>query len=113
MQKYEQIADIIQKIKIITQAMRKKRAVSEVIYNIQDTLEEVNSILYHSKRLKFQKEYCLEDKEEYDEYINEIEKIVGLWEQTIQRYHGKAVDVEFWKIYEFLNMLMQMPYTRW
>lgn len=103
MQKYEQIADIIQKIKIITQAMRKKRAVSEVIYNIQDTLEEVNSILYHSKRLKFQKEYCLEDKEEYDEYINEIEKIVGLWEQTIQRYYGKAVDVEFWKIYEFFK----------
>ena len=95
MQKFEQIRDMIKSIRIITQKMKTVRAGMRDIQNVQLAAAEVNRVLYHSERLKLQKDYCLEGENGYSGYLNELETLIGMWEQTLQRRVGLGVDVEF------------------
>ncbi len=103
MQKFEQIRDMIKSIRIITQKMKTVRAGMRDIQNVQLAAAEVNRVLYHSERLKLQKDYCLEGENGYSGYLNELETLIGMWEQTLQRRVGLGVDVEFWETYEYFR----------
>lgn len=103
MQQFSQIKEIITSINVIIKAMKVRRVGAEDIQNVQVTAAEINRLLYHFERLKFQNDYNLKDEEDYQNYIIEIETLVGLWEQTMQKRVGKMVDVEFWDIYEFFK----------
>lgn len=103
MQDFEQIRAIIKTINIIISAMKEKRVSSEDIENVQLTAEEINDTLYHARRLKFQRKYDLNKEAEYFLYIGEIESLVILWNQTMERRTGKAVDIEFWQTYEYFK----------
>lgn len=103
MQELIQIEAIIKSMKMVIAAMKTKRAGEEDIRNVQLTTDDINHILYHTKKLKFQKEYDLESVEGYLNYIEETESLVSLWEQTIQRRRGKSTDVVFWDTYEYFK----------
>lgn len=100
MQNEKEIKAMIQTVKVIVRAMKIQQIPQEDIENVRLAVEEVNLALYHAKALKFQKIY---DSEAYSDYVKELERLVEIWEQTIQHRAKKAVDVEFWKIYEYFK----------
>ena len=103
MQEFSQIKEVIGTINIIIKAMKARQVGIEDVQNVQMTAAEINRVLYHFERLTFQKNYNLENEEDYQNFIMEIETLVGLWEQTMRKRTGKAGDVEFWDIYEFFK----------
>ncbi len=103
MQEFNQIGSIIQSIRIIAEAMKSRKAQPEAVRDVQVSANELNHVLYHSPRLKFQKDCYLETEKGYQEYIKEVETLADMWEQTLQRRKGKAVDAEFWEIYEYFK----------
>ena len=103
MQNYEQIRAIIKMIQLIIEAMRKGRLGEIDIQNLQLTVEEVNFILYHVRRLRFQRDYDLSNEQEYLDFVEELESLIIIWNQSMERRIGKSVDVEFWDTYEFFG----------
>lgn len=103
MQDYDQIQKIVIDVRKIAAAMKNKAVSVEDVHNVQLISLEVNNILYHTQRLKFQKEYDLEIEDDYDNYIAEIEMLSELWEQSLRRRVGNKEDVEFWEIYEYFK----------
>lgn len=103
MQDFDQIASIIRGIQIIAEAVKDERADEKTVQELQMSVQELNSFLYHAPKLKFQKDHDLKKKEEYGEYVEEVETLILLWKQTIQRRRGKMTDVEFWDTYEYFK----------
>lgn len=100
MHEFDQIKSIIGTIKIIVNAMKSKKVGIRDIQDVQLTVDEINQTLYHTTKLKFQKEYDLNNEEEYFAYIGEIEALLVLWEESIAHRSGNFVDKVFWEIYE-------------
>ena len=103
MQELMQIEAIIKSMKTVIAAMKTKRAGEEDIRNVQLTTDDINHILYHAKKLKFQKEHNMESVEGYLDYVEETERLVSLWEQTVQKRRGKSTDIVFWDTYEYFK----------
>ena len=103
MQTFEQITAILEPIKKIVNVMKQGRVNDKVIEDIQLSVNEINQTLYFWSVLKFQKEYDLDNEEEYFAYVGELESLIILWEQSIQRRTGLKIDREFWSIYEFFK----------
>jgi FkbM family methyltransferase len=103
MQKYEQISSIIENIKKIALAMKNGAIRMEEAQMLQEASEEINSILYCAKKLKFQGSYNLEKAEDYLRYSGEILALTELWEQSILRRSGNNTDAEFWNLYEYFK----------
>lgn len=70
----------------------------EIVKEVETITQELNKVLYHSKKLKFQKEYDF--KENVDLYINELKKLIMVYEQTLFHRKQKKTDAVFWEIYE-------------
>lgn len=100
MQNNEQIYKIINDVRKVAEAMKSKSISVEDVQNVQLISAEVNRMLYHSQRLKFQGNYDIQKEEDYYSYIGEISALAELWEQSLQRRIGNRTDVEFWEIYE-------------
>lgn len=100
MQNQDQIYKIISDVRKVTEAMKSKSMSVSDVQNVQLISAEVNHVLYHSKRLRFQENYDLQKEEDYYSYIGEISALADLWEQSLQRRTGNRADVEFWEIYE-------------
>lgn len=100
MHEFDQIESIIGTIKIIVNAMKLNKVGIRDIQDVQLTADEINQTLYHTKKLKFQKEYDLNNEKEYFAYIGEIEALLVLWEESIKHRSGNCVDKVFWEIYE-------------
>ena len=103
MHEWKEIGPIIQNIRVIAEAVKNRKVGAEAVEDMQLSAKELNQVLYHSPKLKFQKDCHLETEEGYQEYIREIEILADIWEQTLQRRKGKAVDAEFWEIYEYFK----------
>jgi FkbM family methyltransferase len=103
MKESEQIRSVIKMIKSVTGAMHQRRISMEDIQNIQMAAGELNRMLYHSERLKFQKTYDLRVDSEYDRYVCEIEQLTALWEQSLERRAGIMADRGFWELYEYFK----------
>lgn len=100
MQNQDQVYKIISDVRKIAEAMKAKLISAGDVENVQLISDEVNLMLYHSRRLRFQGTYDLLKEEDYFSYIGEISALADLWEQSIQRRTGNRTDVEFWEIYE-------------
>ena len=100
MQNYDQIYKIISDVRKVAEAMKSKLISAEDVQNVQLISAEVNYMLYHSQRLRFQGNYDMQKEEDYYSYIGEISALAELWEQSLQRRIGNRTDVEFWEIYE-------------
>ncbi len=100
MHEFDQIKSIIGTIEIILNAMKSKKVGIEEIQDVQLTAAEINRILYHAPKLKFQKEYDLNNEREYYAFVGEIEALESLWKESIDHRNGKRVDKIFWEIYE-------------
>ena len=100
MENFEQIKIILNSIKILVYAAKDNKISGDKLKDVQMASNEINEIFYHSEKLKFQKEHLLQSKEDIEEYVKEMEKIIEIWELTISRRNGKRVDIAFWKIYE-------------
>lgn len=98
-----EITPIIKLLENFIDIMKKKRLAKADVQDVQTSINEINTFLYHSEKLKFQKNYNLEDEKDYIAYIKEMEKIITIWKTTLQRRTGKTVDVEFWDIYEYFK----------
>ncbi len=59
MQEYIQIKEVIQDIKQLIRAMQLKRIGKSDIQNVQLTANEINRILYHWDKLRFQRNIYL------------------------------------------------------
>lgn len=103
MQESEQIRSVIKTIRSVIGAMRQKKISMEDIQNIQLAADEINRILYHSERLKFQKKYDLSLETEYELFIRELEQLCTFWEQSLKRRSGIMPDRDFWDLYEYFN----------
>lgn len=103
----EQLKPIIESLKYIVSAMKGNRLSIEDILNVQLTVEEINTSLYHAKQLKFQRQYDLESSEGYFGYVRELETMIALWEQSISCRAGFCVDIDFWDIYEYFKYVDQ------
>lgn len=100
MHEFDQIESIIRTIKIIVNAMKSKKVGIEEARDVQLVANEINQAFYRAEKLKFQKEYDLNNEKEYFAYTDEIEILLGLWEESIKHRSGNCVDKAFWEIYE-------------
>ncbi|MCI7129065.1 MAG: FkbM family methyltransferase [Lachnospiraceae bacterium] len=103
MQNYDQIQSIIVDVQKIARAMKSKAISVKDIQNVQAISIEINNILYHTPRLRFQREYDLGKEDDYYSYSGEILALVELWEQSLQQRSGNKTDIEFWEIYEYFK----------
>ena len=102
-QDYEQVKSVIKTIKIIANAMKVKQIGFEDIQNVQITVAEINQMLYHTAKLKFQRDYNLNLEGDYFSYAGELEALAVLWEESLKHYEENSVDREFWGIYEYFK----------
>lgn len=103
MQGIEEIKEIIHSIRTILEQINGMPPGMETIREIQMASIEVNHMLYHAEKLKFQKDYDLETPEAYKSFLEEAKMLSDLWEQSLQRRVGKSVDIAFWEIYEYFK----------
>lgn len=103
MQELYQLKNIINEIKVLLDAMRERRLDENGIRNLNVSVREINTFLYFSEILKFQKVYNMGNEEEYNECIKELELLINIWEKTISRRDDNEVNREFWGIYEFFK----------
>ncbi len=103
MKEYAQIRTILVDIRKVAEAMKMRSIGTEDVQNVQAISEEINTILYHTQKLRFQADYNIEKEEDYYNYAGEIAALADIWEQSLQRRQGNAVDIEFWEIYEFFK----------
>lgn len=103
MQEFTSIKSIIKDMRVIIDTMKRKRIGTEDICNMQLAVVEINNILYHSDKLRCKKDIDITNEEGYLQYIEELELLIAMWEQSLERRQGKAVDREFWEIYEFFK----------
>lgn len=103
MQEFTSIKAIINDMKIIIDTMKDRKIGIEDLRNMQLATVEINNILYHSDKLRCKRITNIADETAYLEYIEELEWHIAMWEQTLKRRSGNAVDIEFWDIYEFFK----------
>lgn len=103
MELFEQIEGIIVTLASVIKELKKGKMLEGVIQDTLCMVEEINECLYYSKVLKFQKNYNIDNQNELYEFIKELEYIISLWSSTLERRKGKAIDVQFWEIYEFFS----------
>ena len=69
-----QIQELNNIIALLKQVTERNLVNKEMIGEIQLAVQELNCFFYHSKNLKFQKEYNFENSNDIQEYIAEIKK---------------------------------------
>lgn len=105
MQEIEQVEKIIDALKKILNSMKRGRVSVETLSDVDITVKEINQYLYHVETLKFQKEYVLENDEQYLLYIGELEHLIEIWQQSFAYRSQNKVDAEFWEMYEFFKFV--------
>ncbi len=103
MQEINQIKVILKDMHLIVRAMKNRQLDLDGIQDVEMSVDEINFVLFHSKKLKFQKDYNLKMEEEYLDYIGEIEALIRIWEKTIIKRNGSIIDREFGEIYDFFK----------
>ncbi len=98
-----EIKPILELLERIVGVMKEKRISEEDIQNVILSVEDINLVLYGTERLKFQKDYNLEEDYEYIEYANELDNLIDVWKTTIEHRKGKEVDIEFWRNYQYFK----------
>lgn len=73
LQIYE-IQSVVQMVKEIAMQLRKDEIDIEVVNEISGVMIEINSLLYHATKLKFQKEHDFSIQEEYNDWLSELNK---------------------------------------
>lgn len=91
---------IVEMVKEIAMQLRKDEIDIEVVNEISGVMIEINSLLYHATKLKFQKEHDFSIQEEYNDWLSELHKNIEIWEKSLQNRSGKKTEAEFWEIYE-------------
>lgn len=109
---FSQIYSIIESMNKAIEIMKYKGLDKGLIGDIQCTVREVNGALYGFSRLKFEKDYDLGIKKDDMEYICELEKIIAIWRESVERRKGKDVDIAFWKNYEMFKYINQEEICR-
>lgn len=98
-----QIQELNNIIALLKQVTERNLVNKEMIGEIQLAVQELNCFFYHSKNLKFQKEYNFENSNDIQEYIAEIKKLIVMYEQTLIYRMQKKPDAVFWEIYEYFS----------
>lgn len=91
---------IVEMVKEIAMQLRKDEIDIEVVNEISGVMIEINSLLYHATKLKFQKHHDFSIQEEYIDWLSELNKNIEIWEKSLQNRSGKKTEAEFWEIYE-------------
>lgn len=91
---------IVEMVKEIAMQLRKDEIDIEVVNEISGVMIEINSLLYHATKLKFQKDHDFSIQEEYIDWLSELNKNIEIWEKSLQNRSGKKTEAEFWEIYE-------------
>lgn len=102
-EKMKQVASVINTLEKVVVLMKNGQLPTEAVNDVLLTIAEINSALYDIGTLKFQKNYNMEDAEEYMAFVEELERLIQIWRQTLERRRGKQLDVEFWSIYEYFK----------
>ncbi len=103
MQDFTEIRSMMGTLRTVIRAMKEGRLSGGDVKNVEMTAEEINRMLYHSKRLKFQGEYGMDVEKGHSAYAEEVERLMGLWEQSMSRRQGKSADIQFWETYEYFK----------
>lgn len=122
MNEFKQIESIIATLQTIINSMKTSQPNPQVIQDVTLTVNDLNNYFYHTVRLKFQKDYDLNNHEEYALFIKELELLIDTWRQTMAHRELPDIDAQFWDIYEFfkyvdadiiynmvVNKFLQMP----
>ncbi len=103
MQEWKQAKAVVQSIKTVINAVCQGRAGAEAVEDVRISAEELNLVLYHVRKLKFQKQYNLDIEKERFAYLDEAKVLTGLWENSIKKREKNRTDAEFWDIYEYFK----------
>ena len=103
MKDYGQIISLIGTLKTICHAMQKQKFQQDVINDIETASEQINVQLYYHPSLKFQKKYNLTLDKDYMFYREELETLIGIWENSIMNRRNNQLDEQFWEIYDFFK----------
>lgn len=103
MKDYGQIISLIGTLKTICNAMQKQKFQQDVINDIKAASEQINVQLYYHPSLKFQKKYNLTLDKDYMFYREELETLIGIWENSILNRRNNQLDEQFWEIYDFFK----------
>ncbi len=101
---------IVEMVKEIAMQLRKDEIDIEVVNEISGVMIEINSLLYHATKLKFQKEHDFSIQEEYNDWLSELHKNIEIWEKSLQNRSGKKTEAEFWEIYETFYMFQKKKF---
>lgn len=83
---------IVEMVKEIAMQLRKDEIDIEVVNEISGVMIEINSLLYHATKLKFQKEHDFSIQEEYNDWLSELHKNIEIWEKSLQNRSGKKTE---------------------
>lgn len=102
MKELEQIENIICMLEDVLLILESNGWNSINIEDIAMTVEDVNEYLYDGKRILPQKIDLYNLDEKIDVYVEEIKRIINIWNKTVnkRRMMSTDVDVEFIRIYE-------------
>lgn len=103
MNELNQIESIINTFEKLVNSVKSSIPKDHRLEDITYTIRELNTYLYHTKKLRFQKTYDLTNPEEYALFIEEVELLIETWKQTLLHRSLPDIDAQFWDIYEFFK----------
>lgn len=101
---------IVEMVKEIAMQLRKDEIDIEVVNEISGVMIEINSLLYHATKLKFQKDHDFSIQEEYIDWLSELNKNIEIWEKVCKIEVEKRQRQNFGKYMRLFYMFQKKKF---
>lgn len=91
-----QIKEIIETMKKMLDGVKKGLLADDAVLNMISAIKDVNLFFYQSEQLEFQEQ----DYNDRDVFVNDMEKLIGIWNNSLSRRKKGDLERRFWKLYE-------------